>query len=456
MSKLEELLNAAAAGETTDLKPQSRMEAYLKACVNGDGADNLPSPQSRADALLIKLAGKMAGGSSGGGGGIIECDRLPTSNVEEGKIYHARWTETVDTSTYTAYMDYGDGDLPVDMSDFIYGVVDTIDDFTADMSPHDPYLCKQDGKLYMFIDGVVADFVEFNGISDQVVQLGLVDESFVFNPSEYSVPCAIYTVYRQGEIKQVERQKYGFAPSSPDELVRYDGFEWASTNAIKVLLDRSPKAFSYANTVEDLKGVIHYSDTSGVTDMSYMFTDCHMLRRVPLFDTSDVTDMSNMFSDCNNLIEVPLFDTRKVGDMSWMFDTCRSLITVPAFDIRNVIDADYMFRTCTGLTECWLRNIKTTLQVGSGTSYGHLLTVDSLVHLIYELRDTGSTKTLTVGTANLEKLANVYVKSVVITDEMRAKDDLVDEKLPFVVCESTDEGATLIVDYAKFKNWNIA
>jgi hypothetical protein len=94
--------------------------------------------------------------------------------------------------------------------------------------------------------------------------------------------------------------------------------------------------------------------------------------------------------------------------------------------------------------------------VGSGTSYGHLLTVDSLTHLIYELIKQSSSRTLTVGTANLAKLAGVYVKAIDITDEMRAEDDLIDEKKPFVVCESTDDGAMLITDYAStIKNWTI-
>ena len=197
-------------------------------------------------------------------------------------------------------------------------------------------------------------------------------------------------------------------------------------------------------------------DTSSVTDMSTMLYVCDALTSVPKFDTSSVTNMKSMFGYCASLTSVPEFDTRSVTDMSYMFIHCEVLTTVPEFDTRSVTNMSNMFNACTNLTSCLLRNIKTNLTVGSGSTYGHLLTVDSLIHLVYELRKQSSSKTLTVGTANLEKLASVYVKLVDITDEMRAADDLIDEKYPFVVCESTDEGAMLITDYASdYKTWVI-
>lgn len=217
-------------------------------------------------------------------------------------------------------------------------------------------------------------------------------------------------------------------------------------------------------------------NTQNVYTMSRMFASCAALKEVPVYDTSKVTSMNEMFyfckslesapafntcmvyaqkmfGYCSSLRTIPLYNTSRVQNFREMFYSCNSLEVIPALDMRNATNVTSMLYGCSSMKECWIRNIQISLQVGSGTTYGHLLTVDSLVHLCYELCDTGSQKTLTVGSANLEKLATVYVKAIDITDEMRAEDDLVDEKLPFVVCESTDEGATLIADYIKFKNW---
>ena len=64
MSTIEGLITKLLNGDTADFTPWSRVEAYLKAAINDEGTDNLPTPQSRLDALLYKLAEN--GGSTGG------------------------------------------------------------------------------------------------------------------------------------------------------------------------------------------------------------------------------------------------------------------------------------------------------------------------------------------------------------------------------------------------------
>ena len=194
-------------------------------------------------------------------------------------------------------------------------------------------------------------------------------------------------------------------------------------------------------------------DTALVTDMQQMFENCYKLSTVPPYDTTSVTTMATMFRNDSALISIPKFNTPNVTNTTSTFYYCTALTTIPELDMRNVTAASSMLERCGKLTEIHLKNIKTNLQVGSGSTYGHLITKECLIELIYELRNTGSSQTLTIGAANLEKLTDVYVKTIEITDEMRAADDLVGEKLPFVVCESTDEGAMLISQYVSAKNW---
>ena len=197
-------------------------------------------------------------------------------------------------------------------------------------------------------------------------------------------------------------------------------------------------------------------DTSLITSMNDMFYGCKSLTTIPQLNTSLVTNMNNMFLGCKSLTTIPQLDTRSVTSMNTMFQNCSSLTTIPQLDTRSVTSMGNMFYGCKSLTNCYIKNIKTALTIGSGTTYGHLLTVDSLLYIIKELVNTGSSKTLTMGVANTEKLSNTYVRLIDITDEMRAEDDLIDSKLPFEVCESTDEGAlAILTDYVALKNWRI-
>ena len=198
-------------------------------------------------------------------------------------------------------------------------------------------------------------------------------------------------------------------------------------------------------------------------DAEYMFFDAtsftnESIKEYLKYDTTENANNFNYFLRPGNktaLTVIPLFDTSNGERFRYFIDYANTIKVIPEFDFRSAIDLLDAVRYTFALEEMWIKNLKANFVV-SRQDYGTLLKVECLIHLIYHCRDTGSAKTLTIGSVNLAKLANVYVRLVDITDEMRAEDDLIDEKLPFEVCESTDEGAMLITEYALRKNWQIA
>ena len=94
-------------------------------------------------------------------------------------------------------------------------------------------------------------------------------------------------------------------------------------------------------------------NTSGITDMSFMFCGCNGLEELDLstWDTSNVTDMRKMFDACYrlNTLDLSGFNTSKVINMSEMFDGCgRSaqsnlILDVSKLDTKNVTNMRQMF-----------------------------------------------------------------------------------------------------------------
>ena len=186
-------------------------------------------------------------------------------------------------------------------------------------------------------------------------------------------------------------------------------------------------------------------DTSNGTTFMSMFCECQNLTTIPKIDTSIGTTCYYMFYKCQNLTTIPEIDTSNTTTFENMFYECQNLTTIPKLDTSNGKSFVKMFYGCSELTNLSLYNIKKTIQIGSGTSWGHLLTVDSLVHTIKELCTVSSSQILTIGSANLGKITNLYCK---ITDDTT-------EKKEMELCESTDEGAITLFDYALSKNWSI-
>jgi len=108
----------------------------------------------------------------------------------------------------------------------------------------------------------------------------------------------------------------------------------------------------YSTNVVEVLG----ANTTGITDMTNMFSNCSNLTSIALFDTSSVTRMGSMFNTCSSLTSVPLFDTSKVTNMNSMFVSCSSLTSVPLFDTSKVTNMYQMFQGCTHLTTVPLFN----------------------------------------------------------------------------------------------------
>ena len=90
-------------------------------------------------------------------------------------------------------------------------------------------------------------------------------------------------------------------------------------------------------------------DTSNVTGMNSMFSNCYALTNLDVsrFNTSNVTDMSSMFSNCYALtnLDVSRFNTSNVTNMSSMFSNCYALtnLDVSRFNTSNVTSIREMF-----------------------------------------------------------------------------------------------------------------
>ena len=107
--------------------------------------------------------------------------------------------------------------------------------------------------------------------------------------------------------------------------------------------------FENCSNLKEIRGINRFI-TKKVEDMHLMFHKCSELESLDLsnFDTSNVTRMDYMFSECyklKNIVELNKLNTKKVTDMTAMFQLCYELrsLDLSNFDTANVTKFGHIF-----------------------------------------------------------------------------------------------------------------
>ena len=220
----------------------------------------------------------------------------------------------------------------------------------------------------------------------------------------------------------------------PDEGTTYSKVsvsvpQTAESGTVKALLDVTKSCYQLFNNYKgtDVDGLISYSDTSSVTDMSYMFYDCSSLTTIPQLDTSSVTKMSYMFNGCRSLTTIKQLDMSKVTDMSYMFGSCSLLTTVPQLDTSSCKNMNHMFYGCYQLTIIpKLDTSKVTSMSGMFWNCFKLITIpeldmSSVTDMSYMFYDCRELKTIPkIDVSNVTSMTSMFsscrsLKSILMT-----------------------------------------
>lgn len=158
--------------------------------------------------------------------------------------------------------------------------------------------------------------------------------------------------------------------------------------------------------------------TANVKDMQYMFQNCTALENLDLssFNTSKVTTMASMFSQSAlSSLNLTTFRTNLVRDTSYMFYSCSDLnsLDLSALNFNLVSTMHMMFQNCTSLRNLIVDNtILPKINLNTwGLSTCTALTIVSLESVLNALPQLseGESYTCSLGSTNLAKLTDTQI-----------------------------------------------
>ena len=146
----------------------------------------------------------------------------------------------------------------------------------------------------------------------------------------------------------------------------------ATSNLEEVELLHTENVQNFASTFlscEKLKYIPPFNMDSA-TRIDGLFSTCRSLESVPPLNFSNVTSLNSLFQRCNSLKQedFPDFgDTSRITNMASLFTECFGLITAPEMNTQNVTHVHFMFSGCTNLVNVPVYNFA---KVGRNNSTG--------------------------------------------------------------------------------------
>lgn len=167
---------------------------------------------------------------------------------------------------------------------------------------------------------------------------------------------------------------------------------------------------------------LEYLNTSQVTNMQYMFSNCESLEALDLstFNTENVTSMSNMFYYCKSLKSLNLssFNTSKVTFMGSMFSDCESLtaLNLSSFNTENISNYGYMFQYCKSLTTLDLSSFNSKEILNTSFMFTGCFALKTIDLSSF---DTSKTTDMTSMFSGCYALETIYASSAFTTDNVK-------------------------------------
>ena len=195
--------------------------------------------------------------------------------------------------------------------------------------------------------------------------------------SNINAPYACYTSSNTTLTFYCDSQRESRTGTTYDlnEEMNNPGWKTDGTNAsvTRVVFDssfasaRPTSTFNWFNSMTELLSItgMAYLNTSEVTNMNGMFSNCQKLTNIDLshFNTENVTNMGYLFQNCIGLtsLNVSYLNTSKVTFMGSMFFNCSGLtsLDVSTFNTASVTYMAQMFEKCTGLSSLNLSSFNT-------------------------------------------------------------------------------------------------